>query len=226
LKKILLIEDDPRVFAVIKKGLIEDGFYVDVAINGHEGLSFGLSGKYDLIILDVILPKLSGLEVCQKIRLHLNVPILVLSAMGTAEDVVDGFNNGADDYLVKPFKFIELIARINSLLRRSNKNTCLTLNDTFVFSKIELNNTSKIVRVDNKQLSLTSTEYKLLFLLMQTPKKIFSRQEILEGVWGINFELSTNLVDVYVNYLRKKLEQLNCPKLIHTVIGMGYVLRE
>jgi DNA-binding response OmpR family regulator len=226
LKKILLVEDDSHVCAIVKKGLEEENFQVEEANDGEKGHFLAHNAKFDLVILDIMLPKMNGLELCQKIRANSNVPILLLTALGTAENVAMGLNKGADDYLVKPFKFIELIARINSLLRRST----LTMVDTpklfFRFSAIEINDTSKVVIVNGKEVQLTSTEYKLLLLLVKNPDKVFSRQEILEEVWGINFDLGTNVVDVYVNYLRKKLDKQQCPKVIQTLVGMGYVMRE
>jgi two-component system, OmpR family, copper resistance phosphate regulon response regulator CusR len=226
LKKILLVEDDPHVCAIVKKGLEEENFDVEEANDGEKGLYMANAKNYDLVILDIMLPKITGLELCQKIRKNSNVPILLLTALGTAENVAMGLNQGADDYLVKPFKFIELTARINSLLRRSNISIPEPNKLIFKFSAIEINDTAKVATVNGKEVQLTSTEYKLLLLLLKMPNKVFSRQEILEEVWGINFDLGTNVVDVYVNYLRKKLDKQNCPKIIQTVVGMGYVMRE
>jgi two-component system, OmpR family, copper resistance phosphate regulon response regulator CusR len=226
LKKILLIEDDPQVCAIVKKGLEENNYQVSVAHDGEVGLEMAKKGELDLVILDIMLPSLSGLEVCRLIREVSNVPILLLTALGTAENVAQGLNQGADDYLVKPFKFIELVARINSILRRFHLNLADSTKQIFKFSAIEINDTAKIVLVFDNEVNLTSTEYKLLLLLLKMPNKVFSRQEILEEVWGINFDLGTNVVDVYVNYLRKKLDKQGCPKLIQTVVGMGYVMRE
>ena len=225
-KKILLVEDDPQVCNLVKKGLQEANFNVDIANDGEKGLLLAQSLPYDLVILDQMLPKMNGLDVCKKIRVKSNVPIIFLTALGTSENIALGLNSGADDYLVKPFKFIELTARINSIIRRAGINTVEVLPTVYKFSSIELNDNTKVVKVDGQLATLTSTEYKLLLLFLKTPEKVFSRQEILEEVWGINFELSTNVVDVYINYLRKKLDKLNCPKLIHTVVGMGYVFRE
>lgn len=222
----MLVEDDPHVCAIVKKGLEEENFEVEEAHDGEKGYYMANANTYDLVILDIMLPKMTGLELCQKIRSTSNVPILLLTALGTAENVAMGLNQGADDYLVKPFKFIELIARINSLLRRSTLTTPESAKLIFKFSVIEINDTSKVVTVSGREVQLTSTEYKLLLLLLKMPNKVFSRQEILEEVWGINFDLGTNVVDVYVNYLRKKLDKQNCPKIIQTVVGMGYVMRE
>lgn len=228
MKKILLIEDDTNVCSIVKKGLEEEGFEITVAMDGNSGLNHALNSNFDLIILDIMLPRLQGLEVCTIIRDQKNnVPILLLTALGTAENVAEGLNRGADDYLVKPFKFIELIARINSLLRRSQQQSPEEIkSEVYSFLNVTLNNTSKIVMVNQTEISLTSTEFKLLLLLLKAPNKVYSRQEILEQVWGVNFDLGTNVVDVYINYLRKKLDKSGSPKIIHTVVGMGYVLRE
>jgi two-component system, OmpR family, copper resistance phosphate regulon response regulator CusR len=226
LKRILLIEDDPNVCAIVKKGLLEENFYVEEALDGERGLKMFNENLYDFVILDIMLPKLNGLGVCEKIREKSNIPILLLTALGTAENVALGLNKGADDYLVKPFKFIELFARINSLLRRSTLTVVDSPSAIYRFSVIEINDTAKKVFVEKREVNLTTTEYNLLLLFVKTPDKVFSRQEILEEVWGINFELGTNVVDVYINYLRRKLEKQNCPKLIQTVVGMGYVMRE
>jgi two-component system, OmpR family, copper resistance phosphate regulon response regulator CusR len=224
-KKILIVEDDAHVQSFVRKGLTEEGFAVDVASDGDEGLRRFAQQNFDLIILDIMLPTISGLEVCRKIREKSNVPILLLTALGTAENVALGLNTGADDYLVKPFKFIELIARIRSLLRRSEsmdqpKGTVLT------FADIVLDDESKLVHRADVPISLTNTEYRLLFMFMNNPRRVLSRNEILEQVWGVDFDMGTNVVDVYVNYLRKKLDKVNPDKLIHTVIGMGYVMKE
>lgn len=225
MKKILIVEDDAHVQSFVRKGLSEEGFAVDVASDGDEGLRRFAQQNFDLIILDIMLPTISGLEVCRKIREKSNVPILLLTALGTAENVALGLNTGADDYLVKPFKFIELIARIRSLLRRFEsmdqpKGTVLT------FADIVLDDESKLVHRADVPISLTSTEYRLLFMFMNNPRRVLSRNEILEQVWGVDFDMGTNVVDVYVNYLRKKLDKVNTEKLIHTVIGMGYVMKE
>src|SRR5690606_10143057 len=178
----------------------------------------------DLIVLDIMLPRIPGLEVCSRIREVSNVPILLLTALGTAENVAEGLNKGADDYLVKPFKFIELIARIHSLLRRVNREE--DRSEIYRFGTVTGNDTSKIVTVNDQEVALTSTEFKLLLLLIKMPNKVFSRPEILEQVWEVNFDLGTNVVDVYINYLRKKLDKQGSSKIIQTVVGMGYVIRE
>ncbi len=225
MKKILVIEDDSHVCSFVKKGLTEEGYIVDTVLDGLEGIVKFESKKYDLILLDIMLPSISGLEVCSRIRQSSNIPIILLTALGTAENVALGLNTGADDYIVKPFKFIELVARIRSILRRSD-HVEVNNNKVFTFSDVEINDETKEVKRAGNLLSLTSTEYRLLLMFLMNPRKVLSRVDILEEVWGVNFDMGTNVVDVYVNYLRKKLDKYGDNKLIHTVIGMGYVLKE
>jgi two-component system, OmpR family, copper resistance phosphate regulon response regulator CusR len=233
MKKILLVEDEAPVVSFIKKGLSEEGFEVSVAFDGKTGLKLALENSFDLIILDIMLPEMNGLEVCKAIREeNTNVPILFLTALGTPENIVLGLENGADDYLVKPFKFIELVARIKNLIRRIDgkisKSSQQKIDDKniFTFLDVVINDyTKKVTRAD-EEISLTSTEFKLLLFFVKNKNKVLSRQEILEAVWGVNYDLGTNVVDVYVNYLRKKIDLKSDDKIIHTIIGMGYVLKE
>lgn len=225
LKKILIIEDDPHVCSIVKKGLIEENYSVQAVMEGRAGIELFFQEKFDLVILDIMLPTISGLEVCSRIREKSNVPILMLTALGTAENVALGLNTGADDYLIKPFKFIELVARIRSLLRRADlKET--PAGSVYSFADIQINDETKTVMRNGQPISLTSTEYRLLLMFVMNPRRVLSRMEILEQVWGVDFDMGTNVVDVYVNYLRKKLDQHGSGKLIHTQIGMGYVLKE
>lgn len=233
MKKILLVEDEAPVVSFIKKGLSEEGFEVSVAFDGKTGLKLALENTFDLIILDIMLPEMNGLEVCKNIRIENQlVPILFLTALGTPENIVLGLENGADDYLVKPFKFIELVARIKNLIRRidgkANKNNFHQSDDKnqFSFADVTINDYTKTVTRADKEISLTSTEYKLLHFFVKNKNKVLSRQEILEAVWGVDYDLGTNVVDVYVNYLRKKMDLNTDDKIIHTIIGMGYVLKE
>lgn len=233
MKKILLVEDEAHVVSFIKKGLSEEGYEISVAFDGKTGLQLALDNNFDLIILDIMLPEMNGLEVCKNIRLkNQNVPILFLTALGTSENIVLGLENGADDYLVKPFKFIELIARIKTLLRRtlgatsSTKDNSNKSENLYIFNNLKIDDYTKTVSIDNEEISLTSTEYKLLLYFLKNKNKVLSRMDILEAVWGVNYDLGTNVVDVYVNYLRKKVDIKPDNKIIHTVIGMGYVLRE
>ncbi len=232
MKNILLVEDEVSVASFIRKGLTEEGYQVSVAMDGDSALQMSYQASFDVVILDIMLPGMNGLQVCRTIReSNKLIPILILTALGTTENILAGFEAEADDYLTKPFKFVELLARIRSLLRRAeiplrpgeeppSQAEILRLAD------LELNDYTKTVRRAGKVITLTSTEYKLLYLLLRQPKRVFSRSEILEIVWSVNFDLSTNVVDVYINYLRKKIDKDFDRKLIHTVIGMGYVMKE
>lgn len=230
MKKILLVEDEMHVVSFIKKGLTEEGFNVTVAFDGNTGLQLFTDNQFDLIILDIMLPDKNGLEVCKYIRkVNTIIPVLFLTALGTSENIVLGLETGADDYLVKPFKFIELLARIRTLLRRTETGAAIPeIHDEHIyrFADLEVNDYSKEVIRDHKPVSLTSTEYKLLLYFIKNKNKVLSRTDILEEVWGVNFDIGTNVVDVYVNYLRKKIDAFADQKLIHTVIGMGYVLKD
>ncbi len=232
MKKILLIEDESSVVSFIKKGLQEINYEISVAFDGPTGVSIALENEFDLIILDIMLPEINGIDVCREIRkTKKNVPILFLTALDSSENIVLGLESGGDDYLVKPFKFIELVARIKSLLRRSSHNNIPDFSDAdkgliYQFSDLSVNDYTKKVTRGGNEISLTSTEYKLLTYFLNNPEKVISRAEILEAVWGVNYELGTNVVDVYVNYLRKKLDSQEDHKIIHTVIGMGYVLKK
>lgn len=224
-KKILIIEDDPQISSLVQKGLNEENFETKIANNGLKGLDEFHFWNPDLIILDIMLPGFNGIQVCSKIRETSQIPILMLTALGTPENVALGLDSGADDYLPKPFKFIELNARVRSLLRRI-ENQASNNATIFHFDDLIIDDDRKTVTRNGNSINLTSTEYRLLLLFIMSPRKVFSRMDILEEVWGIDFESGTNVVDVYVNYLRKKLMQFGGSKLIHTVIGMGYVMRE
>lgn len=227
--QILLIEDEQSVADFIKTGLEEDGYLVYQVNDGLSGFEILKSQTVDLILLDILLPVMNGLDVCKKIRKEgfKELPILMLTALGSAENVVLGLDSGADDYLAKPFKLIELKARIRTLLRRKEYSSSSNADpeNIYQFADIELNDDSKTVKRGGKEISLTSTEYRLLMMFMKRPRKVLSRTELLDEVWGINFDIGTNVVDVYVNYLRKKLDKYGTEKVIHTVIGMGYVLK-
>ncbi|MDN3695657.1 response regulator transcription factor [Chryseobacterium tructae] len=234
MKKIILIEDETSVVSFIKKGLQENGYEISVAFDGRTGVQLVQANDFDLVILDIMLPEMNGLDVCKEIRkTNQSVPILFLTALGTSENIVLGLESGGDDYLVKPFKFIELVARVKSLLRRSHNNGPQEIAEpepdnehVFQFSDLSVNDYTKKVTRAGEEITLTSTEYKLLVYFLHNPEKVISRAEILDAVWGVNYELGTNVVDVYVNYLRKKLDDKDDNKLIHTVIGMGYVLKK
>lgn len=230
MNKILLIEDEQHVAEILIKGLEEDEFRVTHATDGIYGMQLLEKETYQLILLDILLPHMNGLEVCKRIRDSgfTDIPILMLTALGSAENVVLGLESGADDYLAKPFKLIELKARIRNLLRRteSSDRTPAGTESIYRFADVELNDNTKTVTRSGVEISLTSTEYRLLLMFMKNPRRVLSRTELLEDVWGINHDIGTNVVDVYVNYLRKKLDVQKGEKIIHTVIGMGYALKK
>ncbi len=222
---ILLVEDEPSIANVVSKGLTEAGYSVSIAPDGNIGLQMATSHTYDLYILDIMLPGMNGLELCRMIRkAGDNNPVLLLTALGTTDNVVTGLERGADDYLVKPFKFAELLARIKALMRRKAGN--FTEENKLKISDLELDLDAKIVMRGKAEIPLTSTEYRMLEYFLKNKRKIISRMELLEHVWGVEFNMATNVVDVYVNYLRKKIDKDHEQKLIHTVIGMGYILKD
>ena len=226
---ILLIEDEPDVVNFVKKGLGEESFEVSVALNGFVGLEMVLNNQYDIVLLDIMIPEKIGIEVCKEIRANgIQTPILFLTALNTPDNIALGLNSGADDYLVKPFKFNELIARVNAILRRANikKTGSQEPKVKYVVSNLLFDDDAKKVSRNGKEILLTATEYRLLFTLLKNKGKVLSRIDLLENVWDISFNLGTNVVDVYINYLRKKIDADFEPKLIHTVVGMGYILKE
>ncbi len=230
MKHILLIEDEVSVVEFIRRGLTEEDYKVSVAFNGVTGTRMALESSFDLIILDIMLPDQNGLEVCRHLReRHLLTPILFLTALGTAENIVAGLNGGADDYLVKPFKFIELGARVNALLRRANQTSeppPPLYTTQYGLADLTVNDIAKTVTRNGQPIHLTATEYRLLLVLIRNKGKVLSRIDLLEAAWDLNFNPGTNVVDVYVNYLRRKIDSSTANKLIHTVVGMGYVLKE
>ena len=230
MKRILLVEDEVTVVDFIRRGLTEENYQVSVAFNGATGTKMALESPFDLIILDIMLPDVNGLAVCRELRNnHLLTPILFLTALGTSENIVVGLNTGADDYLVKPFKFIELSARVNALLRRANQTgepEALQYTTQYVLADLIVDDTAKTVNRNGQPIQLTATEYRLLLALIKNKGKVLSRIDLLETAWDLNFNTGTNVVDVYVNYLRRKVDSGTSTKLIHTVVGMGYVLKE
>ncbi|MBC8152498.1 MAG: response regulator transcription factor [Bacteroidetes bacterium] len=230
LKRILLIEDEVSVVDFIRRGLSEENYTVSVAFNGVTGTRMALESAFDLIILDIMLPDKNGLDVCQDLRInHLATPILFLTALGTSENIAIGLNYGADDYLVKPFKFIELSARVNALIRRAAQTGEQEANQysaRYSISDLTVDDLAKTVKRNEHPISLTATEYRLLLALIRNKGRVLSRIDLLETVWDLNFNSGTNVVDVYINYLRKKIDADTSNKLIHTVVGMGYVMKE
>jgi two-component system, OmpR family, copper resistance phosphate regulon response regulator CusR len=223
--KILLIEDEPKVASFINQGLEENGYEVDIAYDGMLGLRFAVTNDYDLIILDINIPVINGIDLCRKLReKNTAVPVLMLTALGTTEDKVIGLEAGADDYLVKPFEFKELLARIKSLTRRIRG-----LHETSKFIKVGdliLDLDKQSAKRSDKNILLTAKEYTLLEFFMRNKGRVISRMELTEKVWGLNFDPGTNVVDVYVNLLRKKIDKDFEHKLIQTRIGIGYMLNE
>ena len=220
---ILIVEDEKKVAGFIKQGLQEERYTVDVAYDGEEALLLAGMNSYDLIVLDIMLPKKDGMEVLKDLRAQgLSIPILILTAKDTLEDKVQGLDSGADDYITKPFAFAELLARIRALLRRGKptNETSLTAADLMLDPA-----THKVQRA-GKQIELTSKEYALLEYFLRNKGQVLTRTLINEHVWGYRFDTGTNIVDVYVNYLRSKIDRGFDKKLIHTVRGVGYVLRE
>lgn len=221
--KVLLIEDEKSVSSFIRKGLEENNIGVQQAFDGTTGLKLAQSEDYDVIILDIVLPELNGLEVCAAIRREQgNAPaILMLTSSGTTDDIVEGLSTGADDYLTKPFKFRELLARIYALARR-RQDTAIILK----LGDLEMNTDRKEVVRQGKRIELTAREFRLLEYLLRHRNKVVSRTDILENVWDVGHDLGTNVVEVYINYLRKKVDNGFDPQLIRTVKGMGYTIRE
>ncbi len=222
--KILVIEDEPKAAAFLKQGLEEQQHQVDVAYDGQMGKRLGLKGDYDIIILDIIIPYINGLELAKEIRKTSNVPILMLTALGSTSDKVTGFDMGADDYLVKPFEFAELVARVNAIAKR--KNNMMQPTNKLVVGDLELNLDDKTVSRAGKKISLTTKEYQLLEYLIRNKGRVVTRHDIAKSVWDVQFDTGTNVIDVYVNFLRKKIDKDFVTKFIHTQIGMGYIFRE
>jgi two-component system copper resistance phosphate regulon response regulator CusR len=223
--KVLIIEDEQKVAAFIKKGLEELSNQADIISDGLTIKEVLANKHYDVIVLDINLPYLNGFEVCKHIRLvNADIPIIMLTALNATDDKIKGFDAGADDYLAKPFEFKELIARLKSLTRRNNLST---KNENVLKAfNLEMNLDNKTVKRDGVKIELTAKEFGLLEYLMKNKNKVISRSEIAEKVWDISFDTGTNVIDVYVNFLRKKIDKEFNPKLIHSRIGMGYILSD
>ncbi|MDA0691587.1 MAG: response regulator transcription factor [Nitrospinae bacterium] len=221
--RILIVEDEKKVAAFIKKGLEEETYAVDVAYDGEEGLYLGMENQYDLIILDLMLPVIDGLEVLSRLRGNkVDTPILLLTAKDSVEDKVTGLNTGADDYLTKPFAFSELLARIRVLLRRGKAETKTVLQ----VDGLTLDLVSHKVNRNGEEIELTGKEYSVLEYFMRNQGKVLTRTMIAEHVWDYNFDTFTNVIDVYVNHLRKKIDKSYPDKLLHTLRGVGYIMKE
>lgn len=223
--KILMVEDEPKLASFVKKGLEEQSCEVDVAYDGQVGRNMALNNSYDVIVMDVNLPKMNGYDVVQALRQEqVRTPVLMLTAMGSVDDKLTGFESGADDYLVKPFEFRELMARLRALTKRSSDPG--TQVNVLKVGDLELDLNEKVARRDSRRIELTAKEFGLLEYLMRNRGRVVSRIDIAEKVWDIHFDTGTNVIDVYVNFLRKKIDKDFPNKLIHTVIGMGYMLKE
>ncbi|MBI1801693.1 MAG: response regulator transcription factor [Chloroflexi bacterium] len=221
-ERILVIEDEPQIAAFIQRGLIYDGYSVDVSRDGAEGLATARDFPPELVILDIMLPGIDGFEVCKRLRAAGNIPILMLTARDDVSDKVRGLDAGADDYLTKPFNFNELSARVRALLRRRRPEEKQTLR----YADLTLNETTREVWRGTRKVELTSKEFELLELFMLHPRQVLTRDVIYERIWNYDFGGESNIIEVYIRYLRSKLEAGGEPRLLQTVRGAGYALRE
>jgi two-component system, OmpR family, response regulator MprA len=220
--RILIVEDDPAVASALSRRLTFDGFTVDTASDGPDALDLAAEREPDLIVLDLMLPGMDGLEVARRIRRGIDAPILMLTARGSLEDKVAGFESGADDYLVKPFAFPELLLRIRALLRRARPPSTETLH----LGDIDLNPSTREARRGGRRLDLTAREFDLLEYFLRNPNRVLTRQMIFQAVWGSDFLGGSKVIDVNVSNLRDKLEQGDAPRVVQTIRGVGYALRE
>jgi two-component system, OmpR family, copper resistance phosphate regulon response regulator CusR len=225
-RKLLIIEDEKKIATTLKKGLSENGYHVDVAFDGLIGKRLFDSNDYDLVILDINLPGMNGFELCKAIRNNnQQIPIIMLTAMNTTEDKIEGFDTGTDDYMIKPFEFKELLVRIRALLKRT-MNQQLPTGNILRVADLEMNlDTKEVVRA-GQGITLTTKEFQLLEYFMRNRNRVLSRADIAERVWEIDFDTQTNVIDVYVNYLRNKIDKKFDTRLIHTQVGMGYIMKE
>ena len=221
-ERILIIEDDPAILKVLQRGLAYEGYTVDVATDGRTGLNLAHDHHPDLVILDWMLPGMDGLEVCRRLRLQGGLPILMLTAKDTIQDRVQGLDAGADDYIVKPFNLDELTARIRALFRRTQTER----NQVYQFGDLTMDFDSRQVTRGKRLVPLTAKEYELLELFLRHPRQVLTREVIFDRVWGYDFGGESNVLEVYIRYLRQKLEAADETRLIHTVRSVGYVLRE
>ncbi|WP_420152448.1 response regulator [Siphonobacter sp.] len=223
--KLLIIEDEPKTVQSIRQGLEENGFEVDIAYDGLIGKHLAKRNPYDLIVSDIIMPGLNGVELTRELRSEgVETPVLLLTALGGIDEKLMGFDAGADDYLVKPFEFAELLARIRVLTRRWNGSMPIASN-ILRYTDLEMNLDSKTVTRGEKKIELTAREFALLEFMLRNQGKVLSKAEIAEKVWDVNFDTGTNVIEVYINLLRKKVDKDFTTRLIHTQYGMGYVLK-
>ncbi|MGL5652687.1 MAG: response regulator transcription factor [Paraclostridium sp.] len=221
MKKILIIEDEKNISSFVKMELEFEGYTTQVIEDGKQGLDEAINKDYDLVLLDLMLPSLNGIEICRRLKKEKNTPIIMLSAKDSVMDKVSGLQMGADDYVAKPFAIEELLARIQVVFRRENNSSSKILN----FKDLSINTESRLVKKGDEELNLTNKEYELLLYLMENKEKVISRFSLLESVWGYNYETETNVVDVYVRHLRNKLDTEDKEEYIKTVRSIGYVMR-
>ena len=225
-KKILIVEDEQKIADALRQGLAENGYEVDVCYDGTTGLKSFESHSYKLIVLDINLPGINGYELCRIIRSrNANIPVIMLTAFSSLSDKIDGYNVGADDYLVKPFEFKELLMKIRVLLKRTMDQSAFTGN-ILTAGDLEMNLDSKEVKRGNAIISLTAKEFQLLEYLLRNKNRLVSRADIAINVWDVDFDTNTNVIDVYISYVRNKVDKPFKQKLIQTQVGMGYILKE
>lgn len=223
--KVLVLEDEIKTVKTITQGLSENGYSVDFALDGQEGLILMNTHHYDLIITDILMPNLNGIEFCHKIRrMNSTIPILILSALGLTDDKLRGFESGGDDYLVKPFDFKELLARIKALLKRSNETK--SPQRILEYADLRLNIDTKEVFKNDQPVQLTAKEFSLLEFFMMNTEILLSKEQIIEHVWGFDFDTGTNILEVYISYLRNKIGKDMSDRLIHTRKGLGYIFKD
>ncbi len=223
--KALIVEDEPKVALLLKEGLEANGFEAEIAYDGTIGKILALRNDYDVMILDAMMPGMNGFELCKLIKNEKPMqPVIMLTALGSADDVMLGFDSGAGDYLKKPFEFRELLVRINALIKRKTKVNQSP--NSLASAELTMDRNEKTAWRNNKKILLTAKEFLLLEYLMKNPGKVLSRMEIAENVWGINFDTETNVVDVYINFLRKKIDKGYNKQLIQTRVGIGYVFND
>lgn len=224
--RILLIEDDPRIANLIRRGLPEEEYSLSIAYDGETGRKLFGRESFDLVITDIILPGKNGIDVCREIKQSRpDIPVIMLTALGTTDDKVEGFDAGADDYLVKPFDFRELQVRIKALLKRSSPGLS-HIGNTISYADLQVDINLKSVTRQGQTIALTPKEFNLLEYMVRNPERVLSRDEIAEKVWNTHFDTGTNFIDVYINYLRKKIDKPFANKLIHTKPGMGFILMD